>query len=88
MEDLFNLKEEYTLEAYQYFNDNIREIPRDENGGFDINPSTAHNNDVDVKLEQIMPKWQLEVTKIFSLTLLALTSASMDFLNGSVMLSL
>ena len=41
------MKSEAELEAYQYFNDNIREFPKDANGNPIIDRTTAHNNDVD-----------------------------------------
>lgn len=44
---ILELKLKYETEAYQYFHNNIRKFPLDENGQAIINAETAHNNDVD-----------------------------------------
>ncbi|MFC1752858.1 DUF6973 domain-containing protein [Thermoproteota archaeon] len=42
-----DLKEECRLEAYEYFDKNIRELPRKKSGEFDISPEDFYDNDVD-----------------------------------------
>jgi hypothetical protein len=44
---MFKTKSKAELEAYQYFNDNIRKFPRDKNGNAVIDKTTARDNDVD-----------------------------------------
>ncbi len=44
---LWNAKKEAQNEAYQYFNDNIRALPKTSDGDWDIDSGAFSNNDVD-----------------------------------------
>lgn len=44
---LWDIREEAQNEAYQYFNDNIRPLPKTPDGKWDIDSGEFSNNDVD-----------------------------------------
>ncbi|MBU6140980.1 MAG: hypothetical protein KGP29_05470, partial [Proteobacteria bacterium] len=47
MTSIISLKNRYEKEAYIYFDQSIRSIPKREDGTFIIDADTAHNNDLD-----------------------------------------
>ena len=45
--NVFKVKEESRSEAYEYFDKNIRELPKKASGEFDVSPEEFYDNDVD-----------------------------------------